>query len=58
MTFPYEEATSTSEAQDANAVDGVAGACPPKVQVYRIYPEYDFAALFGQPPTTVLLTIN
>lgn len=58
MTFPYEEASSVSEAQDANAVDAVAGACPPKVLVYRIYPEYDFTTLFGQPPTTVKLTVT
>lgn len=49
MTYEYSESQS-HEAQD---VGDNAGACPPEVIEYRIYPESDFGALFEVPPSNV-----
>jgi hypothetical protein len=39
---------------DAPDVEGNAGACPPLILRYRIYPEKDFSAVFDDPPENVL----
>lgn len=38
---------------DAPDIDGNAGACPPLIIRFRIYPELDFSLCFGNPPETV-----
>lgn len=30
------------------------GACEPDLNGYRIYPEYDFNQIFGNPPPSVI----
>lgn len=40
-------------AAPAEAIAPAAGACPPILVVYRIYPEMFFAEAFGNPPPTV-----
>lgn len=40
-------------AHEAEDVGDNAGACPPDVIEYRIYPEKDFDAIFFGPPSTV-----
>jgi hypothetical protein len=52
VPYPYEESSSASEY--ANDIQGQAGACPPKDIEYRIYPEWDFTDLFGDPPDNVI----
>lgn len=45
---------SPSEADEAPDVDAIPGACPPIELWYRIYPEINFNAEFGNPPGSVL----
>lgn len=53
--YPYEDlAGDPDESQEAGDPDGVAGACPPRIRQYRIYPEVDFNAVFGNPPANVI----
>lgn len=58
-----EDDTSYNEEQGGYAVDytaempdveDIAGACPPLLKWYRIYPETDFTAVFASPPDNVI----
>lgn len=49
MSYP-EDTEDYKEAGDAN---DNAGACPPYLIRFRIYPEKNFTALFGNPPPNV-----
>lgn len=51
-TYPYG---GGGEGDQADAALGdVAGACPPTTTWYRIYPEYEFNDIFGNPPSNVI----
>lgn len=50
----YDGGYGAEDATNAPDVDGVAGACPPLILRFRIYPEADFNAIFGDPPENVV----
>lgn len=55
MTYPYEDfGGDPADANDARDFSTNAGACPPELIRYRIYPEADFNVVFGTPPATVI----
>lgn len=53
MSYPYEDGANDNLHQ-AQVPENVAGACPPRNIEYRIYPQKDFNALFGNPPASVI----
>lgn len=50
-TYPYGGAADGDEVGD---IGNGAGACPPDEKWYRIYPEYEFNDIFGNPPSNVI----
>jgi len=57
MGYPYGS-ESSADAIPANSIVGendIEGACPPRQLEYRIYPEFDFTDLFGNPPENVIV---
>lgn len=54
MGYPYEDLAGDEQAgKEAKDFSTNAGACPPELIRYRIYPETDFNAIFGTPPANV-----
>lgn len=54
MTYVYtSEGGGFSEVEEARIPDAVAGACPPQVIEYRIYPQVNFNEIFGDPPDSI-----
>lgn len=57
MPYGYDELEAGygggGNIENAPDLDGQDGACPPQILSYRVYPEMNFDAMFGQPPTTV-----
>lgn len=51
-TYPYGGGSEGEQADEE--LGNVAGACPPDEKWYRIYPEYDFNDIFGNPPSNVI----
>lgn len=48
----YEYGDDNAEAAPDAA--GNAGACPPKILEFRIYPQAEFNDIFGNPPANVV----
>jgi hypothetical protein len=49
-TYPYG---GSPDGEEVGEIGEGAGACPPDEKWYRIYPEFDFNEIFGNPPSSV-----
>lgn len=56
MSYPYEEnggGSANENIHQAQIPEAVDGACPPQIIEFRIYAQYDFNDIFGNPPASV-----